>query len=183
MTISTPDPMEFVRQMWGKLGFTMPGMVAPTFNQPDLEKNIADLRAVEGWLRTNLSMLQMTIQGLEMQKTTLSTVEAVGKIMRQTEGQKAAASPGAAEAQASIGETLQRATLWPFNMMQQVQEGLQKHLEGEVKAAADRASAAVDRARAATAAAAAATAASAPNKPAAKPAPRKAAAAKSAKKT
>jgi hypothetical protein len=171
--------MEFVRQMWGKLGFTMPGMVTPTFNQPDLEKNIADLRAVEGWLRTNLSMLQMTIQGLEMQKTTLSTVEAVGKIMRQTEGQKAAASPGTAEAQASIGETLQRATLWPFNMMQQVQEGLQKHLEGEVKAAADRASAAVDRARAATAAAA--TAASAP-KPAAKPAPRKAAAAKSAKK-
>jgi hypothetical protein len=158
--------MEFVRQMWGKLGFTMPGMVTPTFNQPDLEKNIADLRAVEGWLRTNLSMLQMTIQGLEMQKTTLSTVEAVGKIMRQTEGQDTSGISGAAnEAQAAIGETLQRATLWPFNMMQQVQEGLQKHLEGEVKAAADRASAAVDRARAATAAA---TTTSAPKKPAAK---------------
>ncbi|MDR0736229.1 MAG: hypothetical protein LBF51_05250 [Zoogloeaceae bacterium] len=173
MTIPTPDPMEFVRQMWGKLGFTMPGMVTPTFNQPDLEKNIADLRAVEGWLRTNLSMLQMTIQGLEMQKTTLSTVEAVGKIMRQPEGKNAAGTSGAANApQASIGETLQRATLWPFSMMQQVQEGLQKHLEGEVKAAAD-------RARAATAAA---TAASAPEMPAAKPAAKKAAAKPAAKK-
>jgi hypothetical protein len=145
--------MEFVRQMWGKLGFTLPGMVTPTFSQPDLEKNIADLKAVEGWLRTNLSMLQMTIQGLEMQKTTLSTVEAVGKIMRQPEEQNADASGG--DARASIGETLQRATLWPYSMMQQVQEGLQKHLEGEVKAAADRANAAADRAKAAAATAAA----------------------------
>jgi hypothetical protein len=172
--------MEFVRQLWGKLGFTVPGMVTPTFSQSDLEKNIADLKAVEGWLRTNLSMLQMTIQGLEMQKTTLSTVEAVGKIMRQPEEQNAAGVSGAAnEAQVSIGETLRRATLFPFSMMQQVQEGLQKHLEGEVKAAADRASAAVDRAaRAATVA----TKSAPGKKPAAKSAPRKPAA-RPAKKT
>jgi hypothetical protein len=167
--------MEFVRQMWSKLGFAMPGMVTPTFNQSDLEKNIADLKAVEGWLRVNLSMLQMTIQGLEMQKTTLSSVEAVGKIMRHSEKQGAAETPGGTAQAASIGETLQRATLWPFNMMQQVQEGLQKHLEGEVKAAADRANAAVDRARAASA-----TPKTTPTKPAAKP---RGAPAKPAKKT
>ena len=34
-----------------------------------LDKHITDLKAVEGWLRMNLSMLQMTIQSLEMQRT------------------------------------------------------------------------------------------------------------------
>ncbi len=38
------------------------------------------MKAVEGWLRMNLSMLQMTIQGLEMQRTTVSAVQTMGKM-------------------------------------------------------------------------------------------------------
>ena len=59
------DPLNFMRNMWGNMGFTLPGMVAPTFDVDELEKRIKDMKAVEGWLRMNLSMLQMTIQGLE----------------------------------------------------------------------------------------------------------------------
>lgn len=65
------DPMEFIRNMWGNMGFSLPGMVTPTVDTDELGKRIADLKAVEGWLKSNLSLLQMTIQGLEMQRATL----------------------------------------------------------------------------------------------------------------
>jgi hypothetical protein len=65
------DPLNFMRNLWGNMGFTLPGMVAPTFDIEELDKRIKDMKAVEGWLRMNLSMLQMTIQGLEMQRTTV----------------------------------------------------------------------------------------------------------------
>ena len=65
------DPLAVVRKMWSSMGFSLPGMVVPTFDADELEKRITDLKAVEGWLSMNLSMLQMTIQSLEMQTTTI----------------------------------------------------------------------------------------------------------------
>ncbi len=65
------DPMEFIKSMWGNMGFALPGMIAPTVDTDELGKRIADLKAVEGWLKSNLGLLQMTIQGLEMQRATL----------------------------------------------------------------------------------------------------------------
>jgi hypothetical protein len=41
----------------------------------DLERRIGDLRAVENWLRMNLSMLTGTIQGLEVQRSTITTLK------------------------------------------------------------------------------------------------------------
>jgi hypothetical protein len=118
----------------------MPGMVAPTFSTDDLGKRITDLKAVEGWLRMNLSMLQMTIQGLEMQQTTLSTVETVGKMVRNSGSSASAAFAESEESGGdgpTVGETLQRAALWPWDVMQHMQEKIQQHLqehEAEIKA-------------------------------------------------
>ena len=70
---SHSDPLEFVRNMWGNMGFSLPGMVTPTMDVDELEKRITDMKAVEGWLKMNLNMLQMSIQGLEMQRATLMT--------------------------------------------------------------------------------------------------------------
>ena len=78
------DPLNFMRNLWGNMGFTLPGMVAPTFDIEELDKRIKDMKAVEGWLRMNLSMLQMTIQGLEMQRTTVSAVQTMGKMASDT---------------------------------------------------------------------------------------------------
>jgi len=81
----------------------LPGLVTPTLDTNELDKRIADLKAVEGWLKTNLGMLQMTIQGLEMQRATLSAFQA----MSQSAGsQDANANPFANPA------------LWPWNFMQ-----------------------------------------------------------------
>lgn len=119
---STQDPMAFIRQLWSGMNFPLPGMVTPTFDSDELEKRITDLRTVEGWLRMNLSMLQMTIQGLEMQKSTLDAVHAMSKLHSQPQ---AAATPGGP----TVGETMQQAALWPWNMMQQMQDQMQDHLQ------------------------------------------------------
>lgn len=79
--MTTPqDPnMDFMRQMWSNMGFGLPGMVTPTLDVDEITKRITDLRAVEGWLKMNLSMLQMTIQGLEVQGAALSAVRAMSQ--------------------------------------------------------------------------------------------------------
>jgi hypothetical protein len=80
---SSSDPLDFVRNMWNGMGFSLPGMVTPTLDVDELEKRITDMKAVEGWLKMNLNMLQMSIQGLEMQHATLTTIKAMGEATRQ----------------------------------------------------------------------------------------------------
>jgi hypothetical protein len=102
MADNTQEPLDFLKSMWGNMGFQLPGMVTPTVDTNELERRIADLKAVEGWLRSNLSMLQMTIQGLEMQKNTLATMQAISQ------------SAGGADA-----NPFANPALWPWNFMQQ----------------------------------------------------------------
>ncbi len=51
--------------------------VAPTFNVEDLEKRIEELKAVHYWLDQNSKALGATIQALEVQKMTLSTLKSM----------------------------------------------------------------------------------------------------------
>ena len=59
------------RRLWGPLGVPLPGMSMPTLDPAELEKRIAELRSVEGWLTMNLNMVKFSIQGLEVQKAAL----------------------------------------------------------------------------------------------------------------
>ena len=85
-TESSSNPMEFLRNLWGTSGVPLPGMLTPTLDADELNRRIADLKTVESWLKVNLSMLQVTIQGLEVQAATLNAVESV---YRTGTGQKA----------------------------------------------------------------------------------------------
>lgn len=73
------DFFEFMQKMWNPAGFPIPGMIAPTMNVGDIEKKIAELKAVENWLTVNTGMLQMTIKTLEMQKAGLENLQAAGR--------------------------------------------------------------------------------------------------------
>ena len=130
------DPLNFMRNLWGNMGFTLPGMVAPTFDVDELDKRIKDMKAVEGWLRMNLSMLQMTIQGLEMQRTTVSTVQAMGQMASQAaqsmQGEATAEAPAGAEKSA-----FSEAAMWPWQMMQQMREQMQQTAEAAAQAASE----------------------------------------------
>lgn len=70
------DPLEFLKRMWEPMSLPVPGMVAPLADVGEIEKRIADLKSVEQWLTLNLNMVKMSVQGLEMQKATVSTLQA-----------------------------------------------------------------------------------------------------------
>lgn len=70
--------MNMMRQMWEGMGTNPMDMSTAATAIPsaeDLEKRIKELKTVENWLRLNLSMLSSTIQGLEIQRSTLSTLQ------------------------------------------------------------------------------------------------------------
>ena len=77
MADDTPpqDPFEMFRRLWGPLGVPIPGMAVPTFDPQEVEKRIAELRSVEGWLSMNLNMVKLSIQALEMQHAALSAMQ------------------------------------------------------------------------------------------------------------
>lgn len=116
------NPFDFMRNFFNGMNAgnsSLPGfgLVTPTLDINDLDKRIRDMKTVEGWLRTNLSMLQLTIQNLEMQRSTLSTLKTVSNLMQPSGDNQVA--PGVAASAAAATDLTQMA-LWPWNMMQSV---------------------------------------------------------------
>ncbi len=101
--------MEFLRKMWGNMGVPIPGMVAPTLDADEIEKRVTDLKAVEGWLKMNLNMLQLHIQGLEMQRATLAAMQSMGQNV-SPEG----------DAIAGNHNPFASSAMWPWTVMQQL---------------------------------------------------------------
>ncbi|CAM3809685.1 PhaM family polyhydroxyalkanoate granule multifunctional regulatory protein [Bordetella tumulicola] len=70
--------MEMMRKAWSDLagpgGLAQSLPMAPPMNLDDLERRINELRTVESWLRMNLSMLSSAIQGMEVQRSTITTL-------------------------------------------------------------------------------------------------------------
>jgi len=78
------ETLDFVKNLWGGLsmpGMNMkiPGMIMPTLSVEEINKQIADLKTVESWLTLNMNMLRSTIQALEVQSATISTLQAMGE--------------------------------------------------------------------------------------------------------
>src|ERR1700754_193701 len=68
---------DFLQGLVKNAGAALPGIgqwVAPTLNPEELEKRIEELRTVQFWLEQNARMLGATIQALEVQRMTLSTL-------------------------------------------------------------------------------------------------------------
>lgn len=68
--------LEMMRQAWQSMagGALDHSLMAAPMSPEELERRIQELRTVENWLRMNLSMLTSTIQGLEVQRATLTTL-------------------------------------------------------------------------------------------------------------
>jgi hypothetical protein len=95
---SMTDTLEFVKNLWGGMGLPgvnpsgmqmpgvqgMPGMVVPTLSVDEIRKKISDLRAVQTWLELNMNMLRGTIQALEVQAATISTLQSMGEAFNAT---------------------------------------------------------------------------------------------------
>jgi hypothetical protein len=69
---------DFLQELVKNAGAALPHMgqwVAPTLDPAELEKRIEELRTVQFWLEQNARMLGATIQALEVQRMTLSTLK------------------------------------------------------------------------------------------------------------
>ena len=69
---------DFLQGLVKHAGSALPSIgqwVAPTLNPDELEKRIEELRTVQFWLEQNARMLAATIQALEVQRMTLSTLK------------------------------------------------------------------------------------------------------------
>ena len=154
MTDSPNNPLNFLQGMWNQMGFQLPGMVTPTLDEGELDKQIKDLKSVENWLRMNLSMLQMTIQNLEMQKSALGTFRTMSESFTNPEGASAApqqtetpfsaffkmpqgatppepppAPPEPAQEDPAAPEAdLTKAAMWPWEMMNELNAKMQAQL-------------------------------------------------------
>ncbi len=105
---SPQEALEFMQRMWNPLGLPMPGFPAtapapgamagpagvpptapglpfpnpaamfPALDPAELDRKIAELRVVENWLAMSLSMMQMSIKTMELQKASLEAMRAAG---------------------------------------------------------------------------------------------------------
>ena len=93
---------DFLQGLVKNAGAALPGIgqwVAPTIDPAELEKRIEELRTVQFWLEQNARMLGATIQALEVQRMTLSTLKTMNVQMedlRDSLQLRMPASPSAA---------------------------------------------------------------------------------------
>ncbi len=69
---------DFLQGLLKNAGAGVPNMgqwIAPTLNPEELEKRIQELKTVHFWLEQNSKLLATTIQALEVQRMTLSTLQ------------------------------------------------------------------------------------------------------------
>ncbi|MEO8344425.1 MAG: PhaM family polyhydroxyalkanoate granule multifunctional regulatory protein [Betaproteobacteria bacterium] len=95
MPFSPQDAMEFMQKMWNPLGVAMPGFGMPgaaaqampgamPFPNPaamfaaldpvEIERKIAELKVIENWLTMSVSMMQMSIKTMELQKASVEAM-------------------------------------------------------------------------------------------------------------
>jgi hypothetical protein len=96
---------DFLQGLVRNAGAAMPNVsqwIAPTLDPAELDKRIEELRTVQFWLEQNARMLATTIQALEVQRMTLSTLKTMnvtvgdlGQAMKLRPSDGAASSPAA----------------------------------------------------------------------------------------
>ena len=88
--------MAFMQRMWNPFGVPMPGFAPPgtggaapamgglpfpnpaamfaTLDPAEVGRKIGELKVIEGWLQMTLSMMQMSIKTMELQKASLDAL-------------------------------------------------------------------------------------------------------------
>ena len=77
---------DFLNTLMQSAGQAAPAMgqwIAPTLNPDELEKRISELKTLQFWLEQNARMMGMTVQALEVQRMTLSTLQTMNLPMAE----------------------------------------------------------------------------------------------------
>ncbi len=95
---------------------SVPGIgnwVAPTLSIEDIDKRIQELKSVLFWLEQNTTALKATIQAMEVQKMTLTTLQSMNVSMADLAKAFTAQPPTAAAARSSASEASEAAPAQP----------------------------------------------------------------------
>jgi hypothetical protein len=104
---------DFLQGLVKNAGSALPSIgqwVAPTLNPEELEKRIEELRTVQFWLEQNARMLGATIQALEVQRMTLSTLKTMNVQMDDLRDSLKLKTPDAADASPAAAAPAARPT-------------------------------------------------------------------------
>lgn len=132
--------METLRKAWASMPDNPLSSMTPLQLQSteELDKRISELQTVENWLALNLSMLRNTIQALEIQRTTLNTLQNFAHMQwadtsgsSRDEPQDSSATTAAPEEQ----EALMKAGQAWWDLMQQQFQTLVQTTQSSLQAA------------------------------------------------
>lgn len=92
---------EFMQSLAKGSGSALPNIgqwVAPTLDPAEIDKRVEELRTVQFWLEQNARMLGATIQALEVQRMTLSTLKTMNVQMNDLRDSLTIRKPATTEA-------------------------------------------------------------------------------------
>lgn len=98
---------DFLQSLVSNAGAALPNVgqwIVPSLDPDELDKRINELRTVQFWLEQNSRMLATTIQALEVQRMTLSTLRGMNVSMGELQAGLAAAPPERAAAGAAAAQ-------------------------------------------------------------------------------
>jgi hypothetical protein len=104
------DFYQNLQEFWKNNPTGIPGLgqlALPPMSIEELDKRITDLKAVSAWLNLNMNLLHNTIQAMEIQRNTLSALNAFSQPIHHTTEQQTATQASQPDA----------ATLW-WQMLQ-----------------------------------------------------------------
>lgn len=109
------DSMKMMSQAWQKFATMAPQATSIAMDPNELDKRIEELKAVESWLKLNLSMLSSSIHSLEIQKANMQNFSSFMEMMSEPlKASQAAATEATqksrAEAQAKMDEATSQET-------------------------------------------------------------------------
>ena len=103
---------DFMQGLVKNAGAALPGMnqwIAPTLDPEELDKRIQELKTVQFWLEQNARLLATSIQALEVQRMTLSTLKtmnvSLGDLAESLKARVPSAAPAPPPAPASEPDT------------------------------------------------------------------------------
>ncbi|MDN0084807.1 hypothetical protein QU487_18950 [Crenobacter sp. SG2305] len=69
------DPFALLRQFWQSTTPPQAQAFLPPLSEEEIDRKLAELRVVEGWLTMNLGLLSMQIKTLEMQRAAMTAMK------------------------------------------------------------------------------------------------------------
>ncbi|MDO5667907.1 MAG: hypothetical protein Q4G44_08805 [Alcaligenaceae bacterium] len=102
--------MKMMSQAWQNFATMTPQAASAAIDPNELDKRIEELKAVESWLKLNLSMLTSTIHSLEIQKANMQNFSSFMEMMSEPLKASQAAAAEAAQKRQAAAEAKQTDT-------------------------------------------------------------------------